>query len=146
MIKCLITRKMSLDIQPCLMFCNPKDCSLPASSVHGTFPGKNTGAGCHFQVQGIFPTQGLNPRLLHLLHWQTASSPLAPPRKTILPVVLLKLFSNDWMILAKEKTKNSICPSRSQGQRVTFEMIGTSQSGSHTISVFSLRKPNHVIE
>ena len=25
------------------------------------FPGKNTGVGCHFLLQGIFPTQGLNP-------------------------------------------------------------------------------------
>ena len=24
------------------------------------FPGKNTGVGCHFLLQGIFPTQGLN--------------------------------------------------------------------------------------
>ena len=29
------------------------------------FPGKNTGMGCHFLLQGIFPTQGLNPGLLH---------------------------------------------------------------------------------
>ena len=42
------------------------------------FPGKNTGAGCHFLLQGIFPTQGLNPRLLSLWnsrqilnHWAT---------------------------------------------------------------------------
>ena len=28
-------------------------------------PGKNTGVGCHFLLQGIFPTQELNPRLLH---------------------------------------------------------------------------------
>ena len=33
-------------------------------------PGKNTGAGCHALLQGIFLTQGLNPRLLCLLHWQ----------------------------------------------------------------------------
>ena len=26
--------------------------------------------GCHFQLQGIFQTQGSNPRLLHFLHWQ----------------------------------------------------------------------------
>ena len=25
------------------------------------FPGNNTGAGCHFLLQGIVPTQGLNP-------------------------------------------------------------------------------------
>ena len=40
------------------------------------FSGKNTGAGCHFLLQGIFPTQGLNPHLLHLLHWQADSLPL----------------------------------------------------------------------
>ena len=27
--------------------------------------GKNTGVGCHSLLQGIFPTQGLNPCLLH---------------------------------------------------------------------------------
>ena len=32
-------------------------------------PGKNTGVGCHALLQGIFPTQGLNQHLLHLLHW-----------------------------------------------------------------------------
>ena len=31
------------------------------------FPGKNTGVGCHFLLQGIF-TQKLNLCLLHLLH------------------------------------------------------------------------------
>ena len=30
-------------------------------------PGKNTEVGCHFLFQRIFPTQGLNPHLLHLL-------------------------------------------------------------------------------
>ena len=34
------------------------------------FPGKNTGVGCHALLQRIFPTQGLNPRLLH---WQADS-------------------------------------------------------------------------
>ena len=29
------------------------------------FPGKNTGVGYHFLLQGIFPTQGSNPGLLH---------------------------------------------------------------------------------
>ena len=30
---------------------------------------------------GIFPTQGLNLCLLHLLHWQVGSLPLTPPGK-----------------------------------------------------------------
>ena len=29
------------------------------------FPGKSTGVGYHFLLQGIFPTQGLNPGLPH---------------------------------------------------------------------------------
>ena len=37
------------------------------------FPGKNTRVGCHFLLQGIFLSQGLNPCLLHLLHWQVYS-------------------------------------------------------------------------
>ena len=41
------------------------------------FPGKSTGVGCHFLLQGIFLTQGLNP---HLLHWQVDSLPLSHQR------------------------------------------------------------------
>ena len=55
---CLVT-------QSCLTLCNPMDCSPPGYSVHGDSPGKNTGVGCHFFLQGIFLTQGLNPGLLH---------------------------------------------------------------------------------
>ena len=36
--------------------------------------GKNSGVGCHFLHQGIFPTQGLNSSLLCLLHWQEGKS------------------------------------------------------------------------
>ena len=39
-------------------------------------PGKNTGVGCHFLLQGFFPTQGANPCLLSLLHWQADSLPM----------------------------------------------------------------------
>ena len=42
------------------------------------FPGKNSGVDCHALLQGIFPTQGLSPSLLSLLHWQASSLPLAP--------------------------------------------------------------------
>ena len=51
-------------------------------------PGKNTGVGCYFLLQGIFPTQGSNPHLLHLLRWHLDSLPLChvgstnpPPKK-----------------------------------------------------------------
>ena len=32
--------------QLCLTLCDPMDCSLPGSSVHGDSPSKNTGVGC----------------------------------------------------------------------------------------------------
>ena len=42
-------------------------------------PGKNTGVGCHFLLQGIFPTQGSNPGLPHcrqrLYLWATREAP-----------------------------------------------------------------------
>ena len=41
------------------------------------FPGKNTRVGCHFLLQRIFLTQGSNPHLLCLLHWQVSSLPLS---------------------------------------------------------------------
>ena len=52
----------------CPILCNPIDCSLPGSSVHGDSPGKKTGVGCHTLLQGVFPTQGLNPGLPHCRH------------------------------------------------------------------------------
>ena len=48
-------------------FVTPWTVALQAPLSMGIFPGKNSGVGCHFLLQGIFPTQGLN---LHLLHWQ----------------------------------------------------------------------------
>ena len=51
-------------LQSCPTLCNPMDCSSPGSSVHGDSAGKNTGVGCYFLFQAIFPTQELN---LHLL-------------------------------------------------------------------------------
>ena len=61
----------------CPILCNPIDCSPPGSFVcPWDFPGKNTAVGSHFLLQGIFLTQGSNPRPQGLLHWQVDSSPL----------------------------------------------------------------------
>ena len=64
----LITNHMdqfSSVAQSCLTLCNPMDCSLSGSSVRGDSPGKNTGVRYHALLQGIVPTQGWNPGLLH---------------------------------------------------------------------------------
>ena len=64
--------------QSCQTLCDPTDCSPPGSSVHEDSPGKSTGVGSHFLLQGIFPTQWSNS---HLLHWQAESLPLTHLRK-----------------------------------------------------------------
>ena len=66
----------SMSVLNCLVvsnFCDPMDCSPPVFCPWD-FPGKSTRAGCHFFLQGIFPTQGSN---LHLLHWRVDSLPLS---------------------------------------------------------------------
>ena len=60
----ILMRKVKSFSHACL-FATPMDWSPPGSSVHGIFPSKNTGVGCHFLLQGIFPTQGLSPGLPH---------------------------------------------------------------------------------
>ena len=51
-----------------VQLCDSMGCSLPGSSVHWDSLGKNTGMACRALLQGIFPTQELNPYLLSLLH------------------------------------------------------------------------------
>ena len=60
-------------------------CSVVSDSLRprglqpaGDSPGKNTGVSCHALLQGIFPTQGLNPSLPTL---QVDSLPAEPPGK-----------------------------------------------------------------
>ena len=55
------------------LFCDPMDCSPPGSIVH-EISRQEYWRGCHFLLQGIFLTQGLNP---HFLHWQAESLPLS---------------------------------------------------------------------
>ena len=66
-------------LQSWLTLCDLMDCQEPSRLLcPWDSPSKNTGVGCHFLLQGIFPTQGLNLCFLSLLHWQVSSLPLAP--------------------------------------------------------------------
>ena len=62
---------------------SPMVCQAPLSME---FPGKNTGVGCHFLLQGIFPTQGSNLNLLY--NYSSISKPkkfdvIAQPEKNL---------------------------------------------------------------
>ena len=58
-------------------------------------PGKNTGMGCHAFLQGIFPTQGSNPSLLHLLHCREILYCLSHQGSTPPPPLGLTLTEED---------------------------------------------------
>ena len=77
-IKWLKYRSFSFNISPSNEYSgtgmNAMSSCPPGSFVRGILPGKVTGVGWHFLLQGILPTQGLN---LCLLHWQVNSLPLS---------------------------------------------------------------------
>ena len=65
----------------------PRSPALQADSLPSEPPGKpkNTGVGCHFLLQGIFPSQGLNPDLLHCrkIIYKLSYSPWNSPGQNI---------------------------------------------------------------
>ena len=80
-------RMKVLVAQSCPTLCNPMDCGLPGSSVHGNLLA-TTGVGCHFLLQGIFPTQRSNPGLHALQADSLPSEPLVQESlsiKTLIP-------------------------------------------------------------
>ena len=70
-------------LQSCLTFVTPWATARSLLCLWNS-PGCHTGVGCHALLQGIFPTQGSNPRLLRLLRWQVDSLALVPPGKPLL--------------------------------------------------------------
>ena len=60
---------------------NLMDCKLPGSSVHGILRARILEGVATPYSRGPSLTQGSNPRLLDLLHWQANSLPLVPPGK-----------------------------------------------------------------
>ena len=73
-------------VDMCVLSCSVMSYSLQPHGLYPArllcpwdFPGKNTGMGCQFLLQGIFLTQGPNPHLLCLLHWKVDSLLLSYP-------------------------------------------------------------------
>ena len=89
------------------------DYSLPGSSVHGNSLDKNARVGCHFFLQGLFPTQGSN---LCILHWQADSSLSEPPGKPWLVGILVQ--SSPLISICQQWHPTPVLlPGKSHGQR-----------------------------
>ena len=86
------------------------DCSPPGPRILCSWnsPGKNTGVGCHFPLQGIHLTQGLNPGLLNcrqiLYHLNHQGSPKLWYIQTMKSYSVLKRDE----ILIHEKTRQNL--------------------------------------
>ena len=66
-----------------IRLCDPMDCMWPTRLLcPWDFPGRVSGVGCLFLLQGIFPDQGSNPCLVY---W--------PPGKPLIKQYMLYIFS-----------------------------------------------------
>ena len=101
-------------------------------------PGKNTGMGCHFLLQGIFLPQGSNLHLLHLLHHRcvlyTNSATWEQCLETIQIFQILKrLIKTRWCkkkifiakLLMANTRKGSVDNSRTCLEVVLYKMLLT---------------------
>ena len=109
LIICLRNQKKWSEVtQLCPTLCDPVDCSLPRSSIHGIFPGQSSGVGCHFLLQRIFPTQGSNLGLPHCRQTPYHLSQEEPEE----PVIIIwgtrgQIANTHWIIeKAREFQKN----------------------------------------
>ena len=93
----ILDLKWSEVAQSCITLCDPMDCSLPGSSIHG-FSRQEYWRCFHFLLQMIFLTQGLNQdlphcrqMLYHLSHQGSPGGPTSP--KSMSPALAGKLFT-----------------------------------------------------
>ena len=82
------------------------------------FSNKNTGVGCQTLLQWLFLTQGSNPHLLHLLHWQMGSLPLAPPNLKWKPTWNIHLGTYNRYFLYTKAVQNRL-----------WDSVGESEGG-----------------
>ena len=72
-------------------------------------PSKNTEVDCHALLHGIFLTQGSNPHLLCLLHFQEGSLPLVLPGKPLRKgIVIEEIEMRKCELLSLLKTGKSL--------------------------------------
>ena len=134
---------------------NPIDCSPPGSSVHGILQA-SSGIGVHSLLQGIFPTQGLEPGVPHcrqmLYHLSHQGSPSPGqnksqktqqrdcPRKRKFTVVTgVTLCSKGWVPVMP-----TLSPRNHAHQPPSFSISECSLKGGGKISSYRLVVKNAV--
>ena len=86
-------------IESCPTLCDPKDCSLPGSSVHGNIPARILEWAAISSSRGSSLTQGSDPHFLRLLHWQANSLPLSHLGSPPVPTYCFsKIINRCWIL------------------------------------------------
>ena len=118
-------------LQSCPTLCGPVDHSLPGSPVHGIFPGKNTGVGCHFLPQGSSrPRDQTCVSYVHL-QYHAGSLRLAPrgqPSEALVAISIKDIHPGDINTqdssldhsesIDKEGTSMLLCLLRGKGRKI----------------------------
>ena len=81
------------------LFCDPMNYSLPGSSGSWDFPGKMTGVGCHFLLQGNLPDPGIKPTSLALAGGFFTTEPPGKPHNSFLHSLYQLIFVLQWTTL-----------------------------------------------
>ena len=69
--------------------------------------------GCHAFLQGIFPTQRLDPSLSCLMYWQVGSLPLLPPGKSnlVIPKLRRESLEEESSLIWEDQVREMVCVS-----------------------------------
>ena len=92
---CCLTYGESEVVQSCPTLCNPMDCSLSGSSLHGILQARVLEWVAIFLLQGIFPTQGSNSGLPHSR--QTNALTSEPPAWHMVGTHICKIMYLIWL-------------------------------------------------
>ena len=96
-------------VQSCLTLCDPMDCSLPGSSVHGIFQARILQWVAMSSSRGIFLTQGSNPASLMSL---ALAGGFFLPQET-----RVRSLGQEDLLEKKMATHSIFFPEKSHGQR-----------------------------
>ena len=126
----------------CPTLCNPWTVACQPSPSMG-FPGQNTGMCGHSPFQGIFPTQGLNPGLLHYREIDSllTESP-GKPKNTGEDVPELGIKPYICIFLGGSDTEESVCNARNLGSIPESGRRSPGEGNGNTFQYSCLENPH----
>ena len=114
-------------------------CSIMSSSLqpHGLkparlfcpwdIPGKNTGVGCHFFLQGIFSTQGSNPQSPALAGRDFTTEPPGKPGSQCVIAKWMDEWVNRWTRNQRTATRHhgwfTLCTTNAKNKKLDNQLV-----------------------